>query len=176
MKHQQILDEWLWKRYREPGMETYECVSFLKLYSELAWNMKGLYFWGTAINGFNGKWNLSQYFDIVKAPQQGDFVFYTPILWNPEGHCSVFDTVATTVAQNEYGGRSWQGRDAISLVTRSTRKIAGYMRPKILAIPSDTVQKRVDAFVKKHGLKEPSKTEGYTQFETLIILSKIYGN
>ena len=176
MIHQQILDEWLGKRYREPWIDTFECVWWVKKYSELAWNIKGLYFWGTAINGFEGKGNVQTYFDVIKAPQQGDFVFYDPIPWNPEGHVAIFDTIATTIAQNEFGGQSGRGIDAISLVTRSPRKIAGYMRPKVLAKPSDIIQKRVDAFVKKHGLKEPSKTEPYTQHQILIILSKIYGN
>jgi len=61
-------------------------------------------------------------------------------------------------------------------------KVGGELPPRIRTYAktivmgvwrSDIVQKRVEAFVKKHGLKEPSKTESYTEYETCIILSKI---
>jgi len=38
---------------------------------------------------------------------------------------------------------------------------------------SDIIDKRVNEFVEKHGLKKPSKTESYTQYEICMILSKI---
>lgn len=169
MNFKQFCDKWIGKRYKEVGIKTYECVWLCKLYYQEVYKITGLFFGWSAINGFQGKGNLKEYFDFVPTPKQWDLVFYNITPTNPYGHVAIVDDSKNILEQNGARG-SWTGLwdDAIRLHKAPTN-VAGYMRLKTV----DEVDKRVQEFANKYWIEGRSKDKPYSQYETLIILSKI---
>lgn len=169
MNYQQFITKWVGKRYRENAQLGYQCTSLCKLYYQEVYKITGLFFGGSAINGFQGKGNLKEYFDFVPTPKQGDLVFYNITPTNPYGHVAIVDDSKNILEQN--GGRGsgtglWD--DAIRLYKAPTN-VAGYMRLKTV----DEVDKRVQEFADLWWIEWRSKTKTYSQYDTLVILSKI---
>lgn len=134
-KHQDFLDKWLGKRYAESPSLWHQCVWLVKLYCSEVLGVKWLTFGGYAINGWNWKWNLLQFFDKVEVPQQCDVAFFHPTPTNKYWHVWIHDTMKLLLEQN--GGKwSWTGLwvDAIRLWKYPTN-VAGYMRLKQKPMP-----------------------------------------
>lgn len=167
--HQNFLDKWLWKRYRETPKLGYQCAWFCKLYYDEVYDVRWLSFWGSALTGWQKKGNLQDILDIVTQPQQGDMVFFDKTPTNPFWHVWIYHDQKTILEQNAW---NWNGdglwANAIRL-WKMPKNILGYMRAR----ESET-DKRVRLFADKHDIKGRSKTEPYTQYETLLILSKLH--
>lgn len=169
MNHDLIIAKWLGGKYKEPWMKTHECVWWDKKYCEERWGIKNLFFWGSALTWWNGKGNLDDYFTRVPTPQQWDLAFYNKTPTNPYGHTWVVENSKEISEQNWGKGTGtglWQ--DAIRIAKAPTN-ILGYMRWK----GTDDVDKRVNDFADKWGISGRSTTKPYTQYEVLILLSKI---
>ena len=169
MEHKNILDKWIGKRYRETVALWYQCVAWAKKYYEERYGIKNLFFGGSAINAWNRKWNLDDYFNRVPTPQQGDMVFFDKTLTNEDGHVAIYHQTKEIAEQNWWAGTgTGLGVDAIRIAKTPTN-ILGYMRWK----GTEDVDKRVNDFADKWGISGRSKDKPYSQYETLIILSKI---
>lgn len=169
MNFKQFCDKWIGKRYKEVGMKNYECVALCKLYYQEVYKITGLFFGWSAINGFQGKGNLKEYFDFVPTPKQWDLVFYNTTPTNPYGHVAIVDDSKNILEQNGARGSGtglWD--DAIRLHKAPTN-VAGYMRLKTV----DEVDKRVQEFADRLGISWRSKEKFYSQYEVLTILSKM---
>lgn len=165
MNHQEFLTKWVGKRYRETPQLGYQCTSLCKLYNDEVNGIKWLYFWWSAINWWNLKWNLQVFFNKVEFAQQGDMVFFNITPSNPYGHVAIVDSQSVILEQN--GWQWWNSGlwpDAIRIHS-APPNVLGYMRLK------STVEDRVAKFVEKYGLKTPSKSQPYSQYDTCIILS-----
>lgn len=103
MNYQQFITKWVGKRYRENAKLGYQCTALCKLYYQEVYKITGLFFGGSAINGFQGKGNLKEYFDYVPTPKQGDLAFYNITPTNPYGHVAIVDDSKNILEQN--GGR-----------------------------------------------------------------------
>ena len=74
------MKQWIGKRYREPGMDTYECVAWDKLYCSIRNRPIGS-FGGSAYKGwragspFNKKW-IKVLSSPGNYPSEGDIVFW----------------------------------------------------------------------------------------------------
>lgn len=101
--HQNIVDKWLGKRYRETVALGYQCVAWAKKYYEEERGITNLFFGGSAINAWNRKGNLDDYFTRVVIPQQGDMAFYNITPTNPDGHVAIYHQTKEIVEQN--GGK-----------------------------------------------------------------------
>lgn len=169
MNHDLIIARWVWQRYRETVALGYQCVAWDKKYCEERWGIKNLYFWGSALNAWNRLWNLDDYFTRVPTPQQGDLAFYNKTPTNPDGHTGIVENTKEISEQN--AGR-WTGTglwtDAIRIAKAPTN-LLGYMRWK----GTEDVDKRVNDFADKWWISGRSTTKPYTQYEVLLILSKI---
>lgn len=169
MNHDLVIAKWLGGKYRETAKLGYQCVAWVKKYSEERWGIKNLFFWGSAINAWNRMGNLDEYFDRVETPQQGDMVFFWTTPTNSDWHVAIYENDKDIIEQN---GGKWTGTglwvDAIRIAKTPTN-VLGYMRWK----GTDDVDKRVNDFADKWWISGRSKTKPYTQYETLIILSKI---
>ena len=167
--HQNFLDKWLGKRYRETPELGYQCVAESKLYYEEVYWITGLSFWGSALNGWLKKGNLQDILDVVTIPQVGDMCFFNKTPTNPSGHVWIYHDQKTLLEQN-WG--NWNGdglwANAIRL-WKMPKNILGYMRPR-----ESENDARVRKFADKHGIQGRSKTDPYTQYETLLILSKLH--
>lgn len=84
MNHDLIIAKWLGGKYRETVQLGYQCVAWDKKYCEERWGIKNLFFGGSALNAWNGKGNLDDYFARVPTPQQGDLAFYNKTPTNPD--------------------------------------------------------------------------------------------
>lgn len=166
---QQFLDRWLGIRYRETPELWYQCVALAKLFFEEVYWIKGLSFWGSALTWWNKKGNLQDILDIVVQPQEWDMVFFNKTPTNIHGHVGIYHDQKTLLEQNWW---NWNGdglwANAIRL-WKMPKNILGYMRPR-----ESQNDARVRKFADKHGIQGRSKTEPYTQYETLLILSKLH--
>ena len=164
--HQHILEDWVSKRYREPWIDTYECVGWVKKYCEEAYWITGLSFWWSAYNGWDRKWNLDTFFDRITVPQTWDIIFFDKTPTNKFWHVAIVDTWKMICEQNGGAGSgTWLGKDAIR-IAKSPANILGYMRNK-----ETEVQRRVREFADRHWIQGRSTTQPYTQFEVLSIIS-----
>ena len=169
MTNQSFLDKWLGKRYRESAELGYQCVWLVKLYYEEVYGIHGLSFGWSALSGWQKKGNLQDILDIVTQPQVGDMTFFNKTPTNPYGHVGIYQDQKTLLEQNwGTGGSTGLGKDAIRL-WKMPSNILGYMRPR--ETPEEA---RVRKFADAHGIQGRSKTEPYTQYETLLILSKLH--
>ena len=169
MNHDLIIARWVGQRYRETIALWYQCVAWTKKYYEERYWIKNLFFWGSAVNGWNGKGNLDDYFSRVPTPQQGDMAFYKPTLTNEYGHVAIVENTKEISEQNAW---KWTGTglwtDAIRIAKAPTN-LLGYMRWK----GTEDVDKRVNDFADKWWISGRSTTKPYTQYEVILILSKI---
>ena len=169
INHQQFLDKWLGKRYRETPELGFQCAWFCKLYFDEVYGVRWLSFGGSALTGWQKKWNLQDILDIVTQPQVWDMVFFDKTPTNPYWHVWIYHDQKTLLEQNGWqGGSTGLGKDAIRLA-KMPKGILGYMRQR----ESET-DKRVRLFADKYDIKGRSKTEPYTQYEVLILLSKLH--
>lgn len=167
--HQNFLDKWLGKRYRETPELGYQCVALSKLYYEEVYWITGLSFWGSALNGWQKKGNLQDILDVVTIPQQGDMCFFNKTPTNPAWHVWIYHDQKTLLEQNWWNGNGdGLGSNAIRL-WKMPKNILGYMRPR-----ESENDARVRKFADKHGIQGRSKTQPFTQFETLLLLSKLH--
>lgn len=170
MEHQQILDKWLWKRYRESVALWYQCAWWDKKYCSERWNMVWLSFWGSAINAWNWKWNLDKFFDRVEVPQQGDLFFCWTTQTNPHWHTGIHHSQTQVCEQNAWN-RNGDGLGANAIrLGKYPKNVLGYMRPKWLKDPAESA---VNAFADKYGIKWRSRTEPFSQFDTIQLLIKV---
>lgn len=174
MNHAEFCRDFIGKRIDYDGVFLYQCVDLARFYAEHVLGNKIGAFGGSAYTGWlNTAWTFNELWEKVVYkkwlfPKQGDIIFFDKTTSNPYGHVAVVDTRTTMIEQN--GGRgsgSGTGDDAIRF--NDIRTCLGWYTLK----KNDEVEKRVDKFVKTYGLKDPSKTEGYTQYETCIIISKV---
>lgn len=169
--HQQCLDKWIGNKYREPWIETYQCVGWVKKYCAEVYWITWLSFWGSAINGWNRMGNLDTFFQRVEIPRQWDIVFFNTTPTNPYWHVAIYNTQNTIVEQNWWTGTgNGIGTNAIR-IGKMPSNIVWYMRP--IWAELDQNEKIVKEFADKFWIKWRSKVNPYTQFETLLILSKI---
>lgn len=127
MNHEAIKTKWLWKRYREPWIKTYECVWWTKKYCEEAYWITWLSFGGSAYNGWDNKWNLNNFFTKVWSPKQGDLVFFDKTPTNPYGHVAIVENNVDILEQNGWtGGGTGLWTDAIR-ISKAPSNILGYM-------------------------------------------------
>lgn len=113
-------------------MATHECVGWVKKYCEEAYGIKWLSFWGSAINGWNRKWNLDNFFDRVDMPKQWDVVFFHATPSNKYGHVAIHNDYDTILEQNWWNWNgNWLWINAIRLAKAPTNS-AGFMRPKFI--------------------------------------------
>lgn len=132
--HKQFIDKWEWKRYRESVALWYQCVSLIKKYSEEVWGIKWLSFWGSAINGWEKKWNLDNYFDRRDMPRQWDIVFFNKTPNNPYWHVAIHNDDYSILEQN---GWVWGGTGLWVDAIRIHKAPANYlwcMRPKPIEV------------------------------------------
>lgn len=176
MNHNEFCVQFISHRIDYDGVFGYQCVDLARYYCEhVLWNKIGA-FWGSAYTGwlnkvgtFNELWTKIEYKKSLK-PKQGDIIFFKPTDGNIHGHVAVVDTPKTLIEQN---GWRWSGSgtgdDSIRFHDINFSNCLWWYS----LVWDDTVEKRVAKFVKTYWLKEPSKTEPYTQFETCIIFSKV---
>lgn len=175
MNHQEFLDKWLGKKFRESIALWYQCVALDKKYCEEVYGIKWLIFWGSAINGWNGMGNIQWRFERIEwLPQQWDLAFYAPTPTNSAGHTGIVHSAKEILEQNWWAGTgTGQWVDAIR-IHKAPANVVGYMRKKDNL--DDPVDKRVKLFVKKYNLKDPLKTVSYSQYDTCVILSAMEAN
>lgn len=163
--HQNFLDKWLGKRYRETPELWFQCVAESKLYYDEVYWITGLSFWGSALNGWNKKGNLQDILDIVTIPQVGDMCFFNKTPTNPSGHVWIYQDQKTLLEQNG-GNWNWDGlwSNAIRL-WKMPKNILGYMRPR-----ESENDKKVKYIVSKLGLQTPSKSQSYSEYDMCLIL------
>lgn len=178
--HSSFLAEQLGKKKWEPGIPGFQCVAFDKFY---AWEVLGIKLGTFGGNAFSGWENLSKTFTAElferfiytpgMIPQQSDFLFYKKSKANKQDwHTSVAHSATQQAEQNGGAGTaSGEWSDAIRISNINFSQLLGWYRlkPKY----EKAIEDRVARLVKKLGLKEPSRTQPYTAFEFLIVLSKL---
>lgn len=175
MNHTEYLEEMVGGRIQEPWY-TYQCVALSKDYQKRVLNAPVYYYGGSARSAWLNTVNTfpeQEYKRIENtpdnSPQQGDIVFLnTDPLYFHVGICHEADVNTCTILEQNGGKGSGTGTgdDAIRLQKYNYDNILGWYR-------FDNVEKRVNDFADKYGIKGRSKVFGYTQWETLAILSKV---
>lgn len=130
INHKSFIDKRVGKRYRETVKLGYQCVALDKKYCEEVYWIKGLSFWGSAINGWNRKWNLDLFFDRVDYPRQWDLVFFSDTPTNEAWHTAIHNDEYSILEQNwGIGWGTGLGVDAIRIHKAPTNAL-WFMRPK----------------------------------------------
>ena len=96
MNYWEFKNKWLGEWYKENEELWYQCVAGAKKYLEEVHEIKNLYFWGSALSGWNN-WVLDQYFTKIEntftfVPQRGDIIFFWASAQNGyNGHVGMVD-------------------------------------------------------------------------------------
>lgn len=171
MLHNEFVKTWNNKYYNYDTVYWPECVDLFKWYYRDVKNYVIKVALWTALN----YWNNIEKTGLIKTkePKEWDAVFSTYLNY---GHVGIFERFATVnwtdgwYQFDQLG--NWEvvwGESPCKSRFYPFYKLLGYATLKQV----DEVDERVQRFVTKYGLKQPSKEKPYTQYETCIILSKI---
>ncbi len=174
MNHQDFIKKWTWKYYEIDNLYWAECVDLFKGYSrDVLWKTINVALWAAKkYYKDSAKWWG------IKTPQpvQWDFAFTDFTEW---GHVGIFDHLEPSWLYfwqfDQLGNwpQVW-GEKPCQLRRYPISKLLGYVTyNKPMPTPPDPNDKIVEAFAKKYGIKGTSKTKSYSEFDTLLILSKI---
>lgn len=172
MNHTDFTTLYTGKYYNYDNAYWPECVDLFKgYYRDVKWYIITVAL-GTAYN----YWLNIEKTGLVKtvSPKEGDAVFSKFKIWTVEyGHVGIFEKYG-----HENGVDGWYQFDQLwdwepNIGKEKPCKSRFYPFSKLYGYATlpDNVDARVQRFVKKYKLQQPSKTKNYSQYDTCIILS-----
>lgn len=172
MIHKDFIAQWDGEFYNYDTVYWPECVDLFKgYYRDIKWYIITVAL-GTAYN----YWLNLEKTGLIRTdnPKEGDTVFSKYKQGNVElGHVGIFDRFGTVWGIKGLYQFDQLGDGAPNVGKEKPCKLRWYPLSKIYGygtLPNE-VDERVQRFVKKYKLQQPSKTESYSQYDTCIILS-----
>lgn len=142
MNHKEVIAKRHGKRYREPWMNTYECVAWAKKFVTERWRYPLNRFGDLgAYSGWlnnNNTYDL-RYYDRIpntkdNVPVEGDIIHFKPVSGNKYGHVAVVNKATVNMIeveeQNAKGGQQGLWADAITNGASNYSNVLGWYHAK----------------------------------------------